>query len=69
MEGDRQGTECCAGSGGCSLQSPQSKQERPKADKDIKRLEGLCNLQNRNPLGDQCLYTQVFVARGIAGKA
>lgn len=69
MEEDRQHADCCADSRSCSLQGPQSKRERPRADKDTKKLEGLCNLQNRNPLGDQCLCTQVLVARGIVGKA
>lgn len=59
---DRQRAECCAGSGGCSLQSPQSKPERSGADKDVERLEGLCNEQE-SPWRPVLMHTGIYGQR------
>jgi len=49
-EEDRQRAECCTGSRGCSLQRPQPKQERPRADKDTKRLRACVICRTGIPL-------------------
>lgn len=55
------------GRGAAPCRAPRLSQTL-RADKDIRRLEGLGHLQNKKPLGEQCLCTWVFVARGIGGE-